>query len=150
MAYKTPEPPLEVFSDIGQQNVVRRIRERLDNLETVTQAQSAGPGRLAPAPPAAKLSVSVNQNVKGHAYIRVINPEFLIGKQNPTAAAIRHWLQASPMPQFNKGVTDFGISHQTYFDISELGSGTFYFRLRSTYDGQTFNGASQSGKVTIP
>lgn len=150
MTYKTPQPPVEAFSDLAQQNLVRRVYERLDNLETVTQSQSFGAsGRLAPAPAKAGFSVTTNSAVKGHAYVRVINPEFLTGKQNQARVAIRHHLRASQTPGFTQGIVDFPVSHQTYYDISELGSGTWYLQLRSTTDGQTFNSWQQQ-KVTIP
>jgi len=151
MSYRTPEPTLEAFADPAQQSYVRRVSERLDNLEQVTQAQSVGSaGRQAPAPPKAGFGVTTNAGVKGHAYVRITNPEFLGGKQNQAGSAIRHHLQASTNPQFNGTVTDFPVSHQTYYDISELGSGTFYFRMSSSYDGKTFNTAQNSGKVVIP
>lgn len=44
-----------------------------------------------------------------------------------------------PYSNFSKQVTSFPISHQTYYPISELGTGTFHFELTSTFDGQTFN-----------
>ena len=129
---------------------MRRVHERLDNLEEVTNSQSISNGRTAPAPPTAALNVSVNPSVKGHAFIRVVNPEFLPSPSNPVAATIRHWIQASPNAAFNGNVTDFGVTHQTYIDTAELGSGTYYFRLRSTFDGKTFNNPVSSGKVVIP
>lgn len=151
MAYRTPQPPIQSFPDKAQQAVVRRISERLDNLETVTQSQAAdSTGRIAPAPPQALLNASVNPSVKGHVYLRVLNPEFLGTKQNQAGSAIRHHLQACTTPGFKSGVVDFPVTHQTYFDISELGSGTFYFQHRSTYDGKTFNSFVLSPKVVIP
>jgi hypothetical protein len=151
MPYRTPQPPIESFADPEQQSVVRRMTERLDNLETVTQAQSwDATGRLAPAPAKAALNVSTNSKVKGHVYVRITNPEFLGGKENQAGAPIRHQVQASPSKTFNSNITDFGVTHQTYFDISELGSGTYYFQHRSTYDGKTFNNWSAPQKVVIP
>jgi hypothetical protein len=150
MSYKTPQPSVEAFKDADQQNIVRRIYERLDSVEKVTSLQSFSSGRKAPAPPQAALSVSVNSQVKGHAYVRITNPQYLGTNQNPIAAPIQHWIKASPSPSFNGGVVDFGITSQTYIDTSELGSGTFYFQLRSTTDGKTFNNPTSSGKVVIP
>jgi hypothetical protein len=151
MSYRTPEPPIEAFQDVAQQILVRRLMERLKNLELVTQSHSQGPsGRLAPAPPLAKLGVTVNTNIKGHVYVRILNPEFQGGRQNQAGSPIRHWLRASPSPQFKTGVVDFGISHQTYYDVSELGSGPCHFEVKSTFDGQTFNRPRRSGKVVIP
>lgn len=141
---------MHVFSDPGQQNYARRVYERLDNLERATNQQSFNEGSKAPAPPTAGLSVTTNPNVPGHVFVRVTNPEFLTSKRNPIAAPIRHWLQASPSAGFNGDVTDFGISHQTYWDISELGSGSFHFQLQSTHDGKTFNTPVRSGQVVIP
>ena len=147
---KTPQPNVLAFQDVAQQNLVRRIYERLTNLETVTGSQSFGDGREAPAPPQAALDVTTNPNVKGMAFVRITNPEFLGTNQNRIAAPMRHWLQASPNQSFNTGVVDFPITHGTYLPVAELGSGTFYFRLRSTGDGKTFNDPVSSGKVVIP
>jgi hypothetical protein len=150
MAYKTPQPSLTAFSDANQQNVIRRVYERLDTVEAATGLQSFSSGRKAPAPPQATLSVTTNPKVAGHAYIRITNPQFLGANRNLIGTPLQHWVQASPNPQFTANVTDFPVTPQTYMDTSELGSGTFYFQLRSTSDGQTFNDPVTSGKVSIP
>jgi hypothetical protein len=150
MSYTVPHPDVAAFENPNERNVVRRLYERVANIETVTNLQSYTGGRKAPRPPLAKLGVSVNSGMPGHAYIRIVNPEFLGTNQNPIVAPIRHWLRASPNVQFNGNITDFGITHQTYFDISELGSGAFVFQLRSTFDGKTFNAPVSSGKIVIP
>jgi hypothetical protein len=138
------------FPDHAQQSFVRRIYERLNNLEAAANLQSFENGRKAPAPPKAILNVTVNPSAPGHAFIRIVNPEFQTSRGNPIAAPIRHWIRASPFPQFNKSVTDFGITHQTYIDTKELGSGTFHFEVRSSFDGKTFTGPVRSGQVVIP
>ena len=148
MAYKTPQPLVTAFSDPGQQNVVRRIGERLDGIESAINLQSLSSGRKSPAPPQAALNVTSNPNVPGVFAVRITNPEFLGTNRNPVAAPIRHLLQASPNASFNSNVTKFPVSHQTYFPISELGKGTFHFELTSTFDGKTFNSPVRSGPVT--
>jgi hypothetical protein len=150
VAYKTPEPSVTAFSDANQQNVVRRVYERLNAVEQATNLQSFSSGRKAPAPPQATLNVTTNPKVSGHAYIRITNPQFLGSNRNLIGAPLQHWVQASPSQQFNSNVTDFPVTSQTYIDTSELGSGTYYFQLRSTFDGKTFNDPVTSGKVSIP
>lgn len=151
MGYKTPQPTVEeAFQDPSQQNWARRVYERLDLLEESTNTQSFSSGRAAPAPPQATLAVNINPSVKGHAYIRITNPQYLGTNKNPIAAPIQHWIQASPNPGFNSGIIDFPKTSQTYIDTSELGSGTWYLQLRSTFDGKTFNNPVSSGKVVIP
>jgi len=150
MAYKTPQPSVQAFQDADQQNVVKRIYERLDSIEEATSLQSFVSGRAAPAPPQAALTVSTNPTQPGHAYIRITNPQYLGTNKNRIATPIQHWLIASPSPGFNSGVIDFGKTSQTYIDTSELGSGIWYLQLRSTTDGKTFNNPVSSGKVVIP
>jgi hypothetical protein len=150
MAYKPPQPDVGAFSDHGQQNVVRRIYERLNLIEKATSLQSIVSGRAAPAPPQAVLSVTTNPKIAGHAFIRITNPQYLGTNKNRIATSIEHWLQASPTPSFNSGIIDFPKTSQTYIDTSELGSGVWYLQLRSTTDGKTFNNPVGSGKVVIP
>ena len=121
--------------------------ERIENLETATNLQGFSGGRNAPAPPQAQLSVSPAG--AGLAAVQITNPEYLPGSsRNRMRAPIKHWLQASPYPNFRKSVIDFGISHQTHW-ILPLGSGTYYTKLYSTFDGVTFNNPIQQ-KVVIP
>ena len=148
MSYKTPQPLVTAFSDPNQQNVVRRMGERLDGIEEAINLQSLSSGRKAPAPPQAQLNVTSNPNVPGHFFVRITNPEFLGTNRNRVTAPIRHLLQASPNVSFNANVTTFPVSHQTYFPVSELGKGTFHFQLTSTFDGKTFNAPVRSGPVT--
>lgn len=151
MGYKAPQPDVGAFSDQAQQNVVRRIYQRVSALENVTQSHSSSNGVRQSAPPAqAALNVNVSSSVKGHAFVRITNPEYLASNGNPAGSPITHWLRASPVADMSSTVTDFGVNPSTYYDISELGSGSFYFQLRSTTDGHTFNQPVNSGQVTIP
>lgn len=151
MGYKTPQPDLaSSFPEPKQQASVRRITERLDNLETATNQQSFSNGQKAPAPPKVGLSVTTNPKVKGTASVRITLPQFLTSKNNPSGAPMLHWTQASPIANFGASVTNFPVGPHTYFPVLELGSGTFYFQTRSSFDGQTWNQPVQSGKVVIP
>jgi len=149
MGYSPPHPTVTAFKDPQQQNVARRIYERLDNLEAVTNLQSFSGGRKSPAPPASILNVTTTPGNKGFAYVRIAPAQTLGKGRNPIAAPIAHWVTASPNPQFNSKVTDFGVTNQTYIPTNELGSGTFYIKIRPTFDGKTF-GPSASSKVVIP
>jgi hypothetical protein len=149
MAYKTPQPNVLAFAHPAQQNVIRRIYERISNLEEATNLQSFSGGRKAQAPAQATLAVRVNPRVAGHAYIRITNPQYLGTNRNRITSPLLHEVVASTSPGFNQNVIQFGVTAQTYIDTSELGSGTFYIRLRSTLDGKTFNNPVIS-KVTIP
>lgn len=156
MGYKTPQPDVTAFADQAQQNILRRVYERLGALEEVTQSQSSGrqtagsSGRRSPAPPQAQLAVTTNPSVKGAAYVRITNPQFLGTKRNQVGSTPQHWVRASTSANFNQNITDFGVSPSTYLPVSELGSGTFYFEVRSSLDGKTFNNPVRSASVTIP
>src|ERR1039458_5556204 len=141
MSYVTPQPQYQTaFPDSKQQNILRRVYERLTNLESVTNLQGFSDGRTSPAPPPSQLAVSVNAKVTGQAFARIVNPELLQSHGNPIVAPIYHWLRASPVANFSAQVTDFGVSSHTYWPIAELGSGTFHFELRSSFDKKTWNG----------
>lgn len=147
MPYKPPQPTLLAFQDPKQKDLVRRLMERITNLESVTGTQSFSNGRKSPAPAQAGLSVSTKP---GTAIVRITLPQLMNPKQNAIGAPLLHWTQASTSPDFSSGVTDFGVGPHTFLSTNELGSGTFYFQVRSSIDGQTWNDPVRTSKVTIP
>lgn len=66
------------------------------------------------------------------------------GTNNAPVTPIYHQIRAATSPQFNiaSNVQTFGGttgSTQTYWTLTNLGSGRFYFQIRSSYDGINFN-----------
>ena len=146
MSYVTPNPPIQSLPE-PHQTIIRRLLERVENLETVTNVQGFSSGRKAPAPPQAQLAVTSQAGSPGVAFVKITNPQYLTSGRNKMRAPIQHWLQASPFPNFSANVQDFGISNQTHWS-APVGSGKLYFRLYSTFDGVTFNNPIQQ-KVVI-
>lgn len=125
---------------------------------TPTNAPVAGqPNPAAPVPPQATGSVSQ----LGTSYVVQIvnpgatNPISQLQQQQQTANAtpltplqpvksIYHQIRASTSPAFNvnSNTQTFGGNTgnpQVYWTLTGLGTGTWYFQFRSTYDGINFN-----------
>lgn len=121
----------------------------LQNQVTSTQTKNA--------PPQAASTVSA---LKGNYIVQILRP----GAQTPSSALqatqaakaqtqtsvvqnitpVYHQIQAAQSPRFDAGsnVTTFGGdngSTQTYWTITSLGAGQWYFRIRSSYDGTNWN-----------
>jgi hypothetical protein len=108
-------------------------------------------------PPQVKATVSY---LKGNYIVEIQNP----GSVSPVSAVqsaqvssgattstnnapitpLYHQIRVATSPQFNisSNVTTFGGttgSTQTYWTLTNLGSGNFYFQIRSSFDGINFN-----------
>lgn len=131
-----------VFENPAHRECIRQLTQRISDLESVNSQQGFGPkGRVAPLPDRPQLSVTSNAAMPGQFFVRITNPQFIQAAKpkNPIGAPIVHRLEASQDPNFASGITDFPISAQNYFTVSELGSGTWHFRVRSSYDGKSFS-----------
>lgn len=158
----------KLFAAAGGNPDMLEILQQLANVNTQTQAAigttpvtsavtAGSPNPAAPVPPQATGSVSI----LGGAYVvQITNP----GAKNPISAlqaaqaagnagplspvqpvkAIFHQIRASTSVAFNvnSNTQTFGGntgSAQVYWTITGLGSGTWYFQFRSSYDGINFN-----------
>ena len=151
--YRQPQTPLDSFSDPAQQSVIREMRNRLNDLESVTGsgASSSSNSRVAPTPPKALLQVTTDPvNTPGTFHVRITNPEDLpkTPPQNTSKSTIYHVLQASPAADFSRNVTTFPPSSQNYYSISELGQSTQFFQIKSSYDKLNFNQPVPTGPHT--
>lgn len=148
--------PTSKITDASQGNEsLREILNALANTSNLqlTATNTAGKN----APPKVKATVSFLQS----AYIvQITNPGAISpvsglqanqAKQNANlqsniapVTAIYHQIRAATSPRFSisDNVQTFGGdtgSTQTYWEISSLGTGRFYFQVRSSYDGATWN-----------
>jgi hypothetical protein len=123
-------------------DVLRNLHKRILDLESRTGLQGTDSTKQSvtmPPPPAARVGVTT---IKGVFKISITNPQFQpINVKNPTnpnpfGTPIYHVLESSPTPDFRANVESHPASPQTYFEVSA--SGTRYYRVRSTYDGQNF------------
>jgi hypothetical protein len=124
---------------------------------TPTQTVAGQPNRNAPVPAQATGSVSLLQK---SYIIQIVNPGATSPISSLQAAAagqaatattnlqavksIYHQIRASTSPAFNvnSNTQTFGGntgSAQTYWTLTGLGTGRWYFQFRSTYDGVNFN-----------
>lgn len=149
--------PIQKITDAAGGNVA--LREILQGLATNTnlqqQATTTSTGKNVPAQ--AKATVSF---LRSTYIVEIENP----GAVSPTSAlqaaqagqaataatniapvvAIYHQIRCATTPSFNiaSNVTTFGGntgSAQTYWTISTLPAGQYYFQLRSSYDGVNWN-----------
>jgi hypothetical protein len=139
--------------------VLNQISQATVETQTVTGtlASSTTPNSSAPVPPQATGTVSLLEK----SYIlQIVNPGATSPISSIQAAAagqaatattnlqavksIYHQIRASTSPAFNvnSNTQTFGGdtgSSQTYWTLTGLGTGRWYFQFRSTYDGVNFN-----------
>ena len=143
----------EVLNSISQTTV----EQQTVTGTTPTQTVAGQPNPNAPVPPQATGTVSLLEK----SYIlQIVNPGATSPISSIQAAAagmaatattnlqavksIYHQIRASTSPAFNvnSNTQTFGGdtgSPQTYWTLTGLGSGKWYFQFRSTYDGTNFN-----------
>jgi hypothetical protein len=61
-----------------------------------------------------------------------------VQSQNSPNSVLYHEISSSPVPDFSSGVQTYPITSNTHTNISQPGV-TLYWRLRSSYDGATWN-----------
>lgn len=150
MAYRKPQTSLDVFTNPDQLNVIREIRERLDDLEAATATGTVNSGgKKAPLPPRPSLSVTSNTGTApGHFFVQITNPEYSgTNQQNKAFTPIIHQLESSTDAGFSTGVTTWPPGVQTTYTITQFGSSKRYFRVRSSYDGKNFTQPIPVGPV---
>lgn len=140
----------------GDKVALREILESLTS-NTVNQQQATSTGAGVNVPQQAKATVSF---LAGNYVVEIQNP----GTVTPTSAlqaaqagaaqnsqtnlgpivSIFHQIRAATSPNFSisSGVTTFGGttgSTQTFWTISNLAAGQYYFQIRSSFDGVNWN-----------
>ena len=151
----------------GDANALRDVLNQLSTTTATTEsvigttptaAPIAGqPSPAAPIPPQATGTVSVLAN---NYIVQIVNPGASSAVSQLQAAqaagnatfltplqpvkAIYHQIRASTSPAFNvnSNTQMFGGntgSAQVYWSLTGLGTGTWYFQFRSSYDGVNFN-----------
>jgi hypothetical protein len=135
-----------------------QLLELLQSLFNTTQAtQTATNTATKNVPPQASATVSL---LKGNYIVQILNPgqtsalsQIQAAQQSQgaslatsiaTVTAILHQIRCATSPSFgvNDNVQLFGGnsgSTQTYWTLTNLGTGNFYFQFRSSYDGVNFN-----------
>lgn len=105
---------------------------------------------VASPPPLSNLAVS--SPMAGQMVVAITNPQYIPGSKpgtargNAQATAIVHQIDYSPAPDFSRNVVSLPPSTQNHYAIPV--SGTFYVRLRSSFDGHNFNTPQVSKPVT--
>ena len=149
--------PTQKIEDAAQGN--QNLREILQALAATTNSQQQVTGTTSSAnvPPQCKAQVSY---LTGSYVVEIQNPGAVAPTSSLQAAQasggataatntqpvtpIYHQIRCATSPQFNisSNVQVFGGttgSTQTYWTLTNLGSGRFYFQIRSSYDGVNFN-----------
>lgn len=143
MAYRVTSPNFAGASAGNRHldSALRGFDQRLALLETKTGTQAIKlnkPGAITQAPPRSLLDVS-GTPASGRWIVTITNPEFATNAGNPARTPIYHQLEYSPDQSFSSNVVTLPPGHQTYYPIFETPSTTLYFRVRSSYDGITWN-----------
>ncbi len=107
------------------------------------QKVDANTPTLIKVPTAAQFSVTAAHGVFA---VAIVNPQDVspltasqVGvAKNSTNAALYHEISSSPVPTFASGVVTYPVTSNTHTNISQPGV-TLYWRLRSSYDGVTWN-----------
>ncbi|MFL6427906.1 MAG: hypothetical protein ACJ71S_06650 [Acidobacteriaceae bacterium] len=99
-------------------------------------------------PPVAQFAVTGEHGVY---HVAITNPQNqtsiipgqvgTVQNQNSPNSTLYHEISSSPVPDFSSGVTVYPITSNTHTNISLPGV-TLYWRLRSSYDGSTWNAYS--------
>jgi hypothetical protein len=135
--------------------VLLELLQSLINTVTVTQTATNTTGKNVPAQATATVSV-----LKGNYTVEITNPGAsspvsTIQKAQQTQGAslattiqpvtpILHQVRCATSPRFavNDNIQNFGGdtgSVQTFWTLTGLGTGNFYFQFRSSYDGTAWN-----------
>jgi hypothetical protein len=150
--YRPPQTSIEVFTQTDQQAVIREMRQRLDDLETVTgSGSSRSSSRIAPTPPRAQLSVVADPTVAPGVFnVMITNPEDVPSNppKNTAKTPIFHILQSSPNPNFSGNVTSFPPSTQNHYSVTQFGPGARHFQVISSYDKKNYNQPVPIGPFT--
>lgn len=105
--------------------------------------------KLSAVPPRAGLAVMPTP-VAGQVSLAVQNPEFGNEKgKNPLRTALYHRLDYSTDPTFTKNVVRLPYGPQTHWPLTVAPGQTLHFRLRSSYDGRSWNLPVLSGPVKV-
>jgi len=150
--YRPPQTSIDAFQNADQQAIIREMKQRLDDLETVTgSGSSRSNSRIAPTPPRAVLSVTADPQVAPGVFnVAITNPEDVPSNppQNTAKTPIFHVLQVSTSPTFSNNVTSFPPSSQNHYSITQFGSSTLHFRVKSSYDKKNYNQPVPIGPFT--
>lgn len=155
MAQTNVIPSQKIEDAAAGNQALREILQGLANTTNQQQTVTSTTGKN--VPPQVKAQVSF---LKGNYIVEIQNPgtvtptssvQAALATGGATAAtntapltAIYHQIRCATSPQFNisSAVTTFGGttgSTQTYWTLTNLPSGRFYFQVRSSYDGINFN-----------
>lgn len=116
-------------TNTGGKNAPPQVRADVSYLKSVYYVTVTNPGAIPPVS-----GLQANQAVQGSSQQSNIAP----------VTPIYHQIRVATSPRFSisDNVQTFGGdtgSTQTYWEISSLGTGRWYFQIRSSYDGSTWN-----------
>ena len=151
-SYTRPQPNFQGASRGNKRELLQTLfyfQNQIADLQRKTQTSaqnSQNQNFVAGKPTQAGFQVGTSGS---NIVVRITNPEFNKARPgNRPRTLIYHKLEASPYANFSRQVTSFPVSSQTYYNISELGTGSLHLRLTSSYDGVNFN-SPQVSKIVV-
>lgn len=133
---------------------LKKMQQRVDNLETKVGGGSVDFNKRAPVAPIAPRAKFFVQPVSGTFTVAITNPQDVTSRgtaknnvQNPARTPILHRIAFSLTPEFDADgdVRYYGPSTQTHFPVVDIGVSNRYVRLQSSFDGENWNQASTQG-----